>query len=523
MLDLKLVNGTILTMDPVRPVAGRIGVWRGRVVGLDEDVDRLPAGEVTDLGGATVLPGFVDAHVHLAWAGLKRRTPSVAPCADPAEVLARIAEAAARRRPGDWVDVAGYDQRALGRHLTAAELDATAPGRRILLLHDSGHSCVVSTPVLDLLPRGIAHADGVLNEQGAAAARALRMPYPLADLADAVEEAALDCRAQGVTACAEAGVGGGLIAHSAVELAAYQRLRDAGRLPLRVRLMVAADALHPVAAHPDDDLPAGLDLGLRGGFGDDLLALGALKVFTDGGMMPRTAALTRPYEGLDHAGQLYADPDALTRRIVTGHRAGWQLAIHAIGDRAVDLALDALDAAQRAHPRTGTRHRIEHAGLVRPDQLARLAATGAAAVVQPGFLWHFGDDYAALMGEERAPWLYRGRAFLDHGVPLVASSDRPVTEGAPLRGIQTMVERRSAGGRSVGPDEAVTVEEALRAYTVDAARACHWEHALGSLTPGRLADLVVLADDPRRVDPATIADIEILASYLGGEPAPPPH
>jgi predicted amidohydrolase YtcJ len=283
--------------------------------------------------------------------------------------------------------------------------------------------------------------------------------------------------------------------------------------------MVAATALHETGAHPADGMPRGLDLGLRGGFGDDRLALGALKIFTDGGMMPRTAALSSPYAGLDHAGQLYDDPAELTRQIVEGHGAGWQLAIHAIGDRAVDLALDALEEARRRHPhprRAGARHRIEHAGLVRPDQLPRLAAADVTAVVQPGFLWSFGDDYAALMGPGRADWLYRGRAFLDHGIRLAASSDRPVIDGAPLRAVQFMVERRSASGAVIGPEEGVTVEQALRAVTVDAAHACHWEHALGSLAPGRLADLVVLADDPRRVAPGRIADIEVVGVFSDG-------
>ncbi|MGP3966607.1 amidohydrolase [Streptomyces sp. 6N223] len=516
MLDLRLRNATFLTMDDAHPLAHELGVWGGRIVGVDEAVARLPARRVVDLGGATVLPGFIDAHVHLAWTGLKRRAVDVSGCRGVGEVLALIGRAARRHPENAWLDVAGYDQRPLGRHITAAELDRAAPGRRVLLAHDSGHACVVSTPVLDLLPAGVPHQDGLLTESAAAAARALRRPYSLDELTDAVADAAGECLRQGVTACAEAGIGGGLISHSAVELAAYQRLREAGRLPLRVRLMVAATALHEVAAHPGDGIPRGLDLGLRGGFGDDRLALGALKIFTDGGMMARTAALSSPYAGLDHAGQLYDDPGELTRQIAEGHRAGWQLAIHAIGDRAVDLALDALAEAQRAHPRAGVRHRVEHAGLVRPDQLPRLAAAGVTAVVQPGFLWSFGDDYAALMGAERAAWLYRGRAFLDHGVRLAASSDRPVVDGAPLRAVQFMVERRSSSGALIGPEEGVTVEQALRAYTVDAAHACHWEHALGSLAPGRLADLVVLGDDPRRVDPSRIADIEVVGVFVEG-------
>lgn len=520
MLCTRLTNAHILTMDPDRPVAHDLGIWRGRIVGLDEAVTALPAREVIDLHGATVLPGFIDSHVHMAWTGLKQSTASIAPCERIEDVLAAVAQAVSRTRaPGDWVDVVGYDQRALGRHLTAAELDTVSRGRKILLLHDSGHGCVVNSAVLDLLPADVPHQDGFLAEAAMAAARRLRLPYAQAELADAVERAARTCLAEGVTAVAEAGIGGGLLGNSPVELGAYQLLRDQGRLPLRVQLMAAGDTLRPLDAHREDGITRALDLGLRTGFGDDWLSLGALKIYTDGGMMARTAALTAPYAGTDHTGQLQDDPERLTDLIVDGHLAGWQLAVHAIGDRAADLALDALERAQKLRPRPDARHRVEHAGLIRPDQLPRFADLGVSAVVQPTFLWSFGDDYAAVMGEERAPWMYRGRGFLDHGVTLVGSSDRPVTDGAPLRAIQFMVERASSSGQLIGPDEGITVEEALRAYTVSGAYACRWDDSAGSLTPGKRADLVVLGDDPRRVDPSRIGGIEVVATFVDGREA----
>ncbi|GGY40425.1 amidohydrolase [Streptomyces omiyaensis] len=520
MLCTRLTNANILTMDPDHPVARDLGIWRGRVVGVDEAVTSLPAREVVDLQGATVLPGFIDSHVHLSWAGLKARTPSIAGLTRVEEVLRAVEEAATRGGgPGSWVAIGGYDQRVLGRHLTAAELDRVGHGRRIFLMHDSGHACVVNTAVLDLLPADVPHEDGLLVEGAMGAARKLRLPYSQAELADAIEHAGRACLAEGITACAEAGIGGGLLGHSAVELGAYQLLRDEGRLPLRVQLMPGGDTLKPVRAHEHDGIPRALDLGLRTGFGDDWLSVGALKIYTDGGMMARTAALTEPYEGTEHTGQLQDDPERLTDLIVDGHLAGWQLAVHAIGDRAADLALDALEQAQKARPRPDARHRVEHAGLIRPDQLPRFARLGVSAVVQPNFLRYFGDDYADVMGERRAPWMYRGRGFLDHGVTLVGSSDRPVTDGSPLRAVQFMVERTSVSGRPIGPDEAVTVDEALRAYTVAGAYACRWDDSAGVLAPGKRADLVVLGDDPRRVDPSRIGGIEVVSTVVDGREA----
>ncbi|MGW4672442.1 amidohydrolase [Streptomyces sp. NPDC004324] len=516
MLSTRLTNARFVTMDPSRPVAHDLGIWHGRIVGLDEEVTALPTRRVVDLQGATVLPGFIDAHVHLAWTGLKAARAGIASCATADEVLAVVAGVAARTPADGWVDLAGYDQRALGRHLTAAELDRAGGGRKVFLLHDSGHGCMVNSAVLELLPADLPHEDGFLAEGAMGAARALRLPHSQRDLADAIGRAARSCLAEGVTACAEAGIGGALFGHSAVELGAYQLAREEGLLPVRVQLMVAADRLHAVAAHEDDGIPRALDLGLRTGFGDAWLSVGALKVYTDGGMMARTAALGAPYEGLDHAGQLQDDPESLARTIVDGHLAGWQLAVHAIGDRAVDVALDAIERAQRIRARPDARHRVEHAGLVRPDQLARFARLGVIAVVQPNFLRSFGDDYASVMGARRAPWLYRGRGFLEHGVTLVGSSDRPVTDGSPLRGVQFMVERASASGRVIGPDEGITVDEALRAYTVGGAFACRWEESAGSLSPGKRADLVVLGDDPRSVETSRIGAIEVVATFVDG-------
>ncbi|MFF8958252.1 amidohydrolase [Streptomyces sp. NPDC014894] len=516
MLCTRIINADIVTMDPARPRARELGIWRGLIVGLDEEVSALPARRVLDLDGATVLPGFIDSHVHLMWAGLKGRSPSVAPSARADDVLAVVAAAVADSAPGSWVDVSGYDQRPLGRHLTAAELDSVSEGRKVLLGHISGHGCVVNGAIMELLPAAV-RTEGFLAEESMAEARRLRPPHSLEELAAAIGDSARVCRSEGVTACAEAGVGSELFAHGPIEGAAVQLALETGRLPLRLQLMVAADALAPVTAAPEDTTSYAIDLGLRTGFGSGRLSLGALKVFMDGGMMARTAALSSPYEGSGNSGRLQRTARPLADVIVDGHLAGWQLAVHAIGDRAVDLALDALERAQRLRPRPGARHRIEHAGLVRPDQLPRFASVGATAVVQPSFLRHFGDDYSAIMGPERAPWLYRGRGFLDHGVRLVGSSDRPVADGAPLRAIQFMVERTSLSGRTVGPAEAVTVDEALRAYTVDAAYACRWEESAGTVTAGKRADLVVLGDDPRRVSTSRIGDIEVVRTFLEGD------
>ncbi|PZF79286.1 amidohydrolase [Jiangella anatolica] len=521
-------------MDPARPSASRLGIWHGRIAGLDEELDGLRARRTVDLGGATVLPGFVDAHSHLAWTGMAAALVDLSGLRTRDAVLAAVRRAADAVAGDGWVDLAGYDQRPLGGHLTRDDLEQAAPGRRLYVRHTSGHACLVSDAVLATVTEDelAAHASGVVRdasgwptgllEEGAMAiARARRLPYTLAEIVTAVETAGRECLAQGITTVAEAGIVTDLAGSSPVELAAYQVAREQGRLPVRVQTMIPAAMLRPSGAAPGDGIARAIDLGLRTGLGDDRLSIGALKLWLDGGMMARTAALTTPYitpNGSDGgSGQLAFDDDELAALILDAHRAGWQLAIHAIGDAAVDQAIAVVTAAQAAHPRPDARHRVEHCGLVRPDQLPRLAAAGLTAVVQPTFLHAFGDDYSSIMGDERSGWMYRGRSFLDHGIPVAGSSDRPVADGAPLRAMQFMVERTSSGGAPVGPAEAVTADEALAAYTTGSAYACRVDDVAGRLAAGGLADLVVLDADPREVPPSAIAAIPVVATVLGGE------
>src|ERR1700722_2478411 len=316
MTDLLLVNANVLTIDPSAPRASAVAITGGRI----EAVAGSPnAAQVVDLGGATVLPGFNDAHNHMLGFGMSLaevdlRSP---PIGSLDELYAAIAARAATTAPGDWVVGSGYDQNKIGAHPHRDALDRAAPGRRVWLRHTSGHMCVVNSLVLaDLgldapatdLPGGWVATDadgrptGLLEERAQLLVGSLVYPYPLAELTEAIGLAAAQYLKEGITSCTEAGIGGGWGAHSPAELAAYQRARDQGRLGVRVELMTASEVLHPLGAYAGDDLVAGLDLGISTGFGDDWLRLGAVKVFADGSLVGRTAALHDDYAGSDGSG-----------------------------------------------------------------------------------------------------------------------------------------------------------------------------------------------------------------------------
>ncbi len=530
--DLLLVNANVLTIDPGRPRARAVAVSGGRIAGVYDGDPAITARSVVDLKGATLLPGFHDAHNHMIGFGLSR-TEADLRVASLGELYDRVASHARTTKAGEWVVGSGYDQTKTGGHPHRDALDKVAPGHRVWLKHTSGHMCVVNSLVLADLGIDTAAPEvdggrvatdeagrptGLLEERAQELVGALTHPYPVSTLADAIARAGEQYLREGLTSVTEAGIGGGWVGHSPAELAAYQAARDAGRLHVRVELMVASEVLHGIGAHPSDGIELGLDLGIRTGFGDDWLRLGPMKIFTDGSLVGRTAAMSDPYEGQPgNAGYFQAGAADLAATIVAAHRAGWRVAAHAIGDRAIDLVLDAFGTAAAAYPRKDPRHRIEHFAAARPDQVVTASERSLLAVPQGRFCTELGDAMMAAVGPRRQSWLYRQRSLLDAGMVLPGSSDRPVAAGAPLLGIHDMVNRRTASGAPFNAAEAVTAAQALRAYTFGSAYASKAEHVKGTIEPGKFADFVVLSEDPTVVSPDRIAGLAVLATIVGGE------
>ena len=544
MLDLILDDAVIRTMDDDRPRARTVGIWRGRIVGFDDDVRSLNARRRLKLHGATVLPGFHDAHCHTAWYGLTLAGVDVTalPGGLP-EVYEKIQAAAARTPDGDWIQAAGYGLRDYdGQYPDLETLDRITGDRPLFLRQQSGHTSFVNTAAMRLAgmlepdfrdPEGgrvvrdaAGNPTGLIEETAQELVQDLIRPYSLLSLVDALDRATSAYAAEGITSFGEAGIAAGWIGHSPVELHAYQLAREAGSLHARAQLMPSVDALHEVAAHAHDDMTRGLDLGLRTGFGDEWLRIGPAKIFLDGALSSETAALREPYATATEAGSaagtasgyLQEDEQHLRRTILEAYRSGWSLAVHAIGDRAVDLAVAHLVEAQETFGRRRVPNRIEHAGMLHDEHLATLAAHGIAVTPQAAFAQNIGDAMHQSVGPDRRRLLYRARSFVDAGVTLAGSSDRPCADGTALRGIQAFVDRLTASGDIMGDDaERLTVEQALTAYTRTAAEAAGDAADKGTLTAGKLADMVVLADDPMSVDPTTIKDIPVVATLAGGE------
>lgn len=535
-LDLILDNGAFRTFDDSRPTARTVGVWGGRIVGFDDDVRDLNAKRRVDLGGATVIPGFNDVHCHTTWYGLTLASVDVTklPGGIP-EVYAKI-EAAAKETPaGEWINATGFAHRDYdGEYPELEVLDRITDGRPLFLRQASGHAAIANTEAMKRAgilepgfqdPAGgkvVRDADGnptgLVEETAQALIQDLIRPYSLETIVNALDLATAEYAKQGITSFGECGIAYGWIGHSPIEVTAYQRARAVGVLRARAQLMPMADGFHPISAHAADDFGIGLDMGVVTGFGDEMVSIGPVKIFMDGAMSGETAAMRENYAGRDHPGYLQEDAEVLRRMTLDAYRSGWSLAVHAIGDKAVDEAIKNIGEAVDTYGPRAIPNRIEHAGMVYDEHLPLLKKYNIAVTPQLSFADAIGDGMNRSVGEERRHALYRGRGFLDAGVMLPGSSDRPCSEGTPLRGIQGFVDRATKEGDVFGSaSECLTPLEAVTAYTKTAAEASGHGAIKGTLTTGKLADFAVLGADPMEVDPTTIKDIDVVATVLGGE------
>jgi predicted amidohydrolase YtcJ len=519
-------GGTILTMDPAQPEAEAVGLIGNRIVGVGNRrmvEDSLPRGyRVVDLAGRTLVPGFNEAHNHMIGYGvalghIDSGYPAVKSIRD---LIAAVRERARQTPPGQWIVGRGYDDNKLEerRHPSRWDLDQATDRHPVVIVNGSGHLSACNSEALRLagITRDTAdpvgghfvrdehgEATGVLHETAQHPVRGL-IPEPTVD--EYVE--ALGRTNQ---AYVRAGITSSQDARSdhPDQVRAYQRAVQQGVLKLRTSMMIHHNLL-----------PHFLDAGVEQGLGDDRLRVGPIKIFIDGSLIGRTAAVTQPFLNDprdDNLGLTMMPKEEFEDIVMRAHGGGYQIAVHAIGDRGIDWVLDAYEKALTAHPRADHRHRIEHCGICRPDILDRIARLGVIAVSQPVFIIEYGDGFIRHLGMDRIQLTYPFRSFLERGIRLVFSSDCPVSHFAPLKSIQAAVTERTSSGQSYALEEAVTVEEALEMYTTAGAYATFEDDRKGALKAGMLADFAILAEDPRAVDPLALMELEVSATVIDGE------
>jgi predicted amidohydrolase YtcJ len=526
MDSLLITNGMLLTMDPVQPEVEAVGVIGDTIVAAGNRrlvEDALPRGYRTlDLGGQTLVPGFNEAHNHMIGYGtalghVDAGFPAVRSIAD---IVAAVRERARVTPPGQWVIGRGYDDNKLEerRHPNRHDLDAATTEHPVMIVNGSGHLSAVNSLALELAGVTRATADpvgghfvrdehgeatGVLHET---AQEPVRDQIPVPTVEDHVA-ALRRCN----DAYARAGITSSQDARSdtADQVRAYQQAARRGDLKLRTSMMIHHNLL-----------PHVLDAGIEQGLGDHRLRVGPIKIFIDGSLIGRTAAVTQPFLNDPHddnLGLFMMPKEEFEEIVLRAHGGGYQIAVHAIGDAGIDWVLDAYEKALAAHPRADHRHRIEHCGICRPDIIERIARLGVVVVSQPVFINEYGDGFIRHLGMERIQLTYPFRSFLEKGVRLVFSSDCPVSSFVPLKSIQAAVTERTGSGQSYALEEAVTVEEALEMFTVGGAYVTFEEDIKGQLKAGMLADFAVLEQDPRSVDPLSLAELKVTRTIIGGE------
>ena len=528
-----LYNGRIHTMDASRPLETAMAIMQslepvrlgGQVLALGDDQAILrefgdSAARRVDLQGRSVVPGLTDAHIHLEQyaRGLSKvdcETPTKEVC------LQRVAQRARETPPGEWVHGHGWAQAEWPEGFgTAAELDAAAPDNPVYLTAKSLHAAWANTAALQLAginadtpdPKGgelqrdaRGHPTGILLELAMNLVSSV-LPKPDAESsAEAIKAAQAALWKMGLT-----GV------HDFDRqrcFSALQSLHRAGELKLRVHKNLPVEALDQI-----------IDTGLRSGFGDDILWIGGIKAFSDGALGPKTAAMLEPYQDdPGNTGILLLDREEIFEYGQKATAHGLSLTVHAIGDRANHEVIAAYEQIREFENKAGLpprRHRIEHVQIIHPDDVLRLAEARAIASMQP---IHATSDMIAAENSwgDRSAGAYAWQTLREKGVYLTFGSDAPVDSPNPFWGIHAAVTRRrhdgSPGEQGWYPDQRLGILSAIKGFTTAPAYTAGKEARLGQLSPGYLADFLILEEDPVSMDASELWKIEPLATVIGGE------
>ena len=504
--DIILENANVITMEPEQPTAELVAIRGNRIllVGGDEELKQVTGAKsrIIDCHGKTLVPGFNDAHCHIFSFVRKLLSLDLSPSSVGSidDIKAAIHRRAQDTPPGEWLIGTGYNEFYLTekRCPNRRDLDDVAPRHPVVLAHRSLHACALNSMALSLAgitretpepPGALIDRDhatgeptGILFEMLSYIREKVLPPLSEEALTEGIASADKHYLSCGITSLQEATISN--------DLGRWQSFhRFKGKLKSRLSIMFGVEALSRFQA-----------AGLASGYGDSQLRLGGAKI------------LVR-----ETTGQLEPSQPELNRQALAAHMAGYQLAIHAIEPNTVKAAITALEHVNSHSPQNGQRHRIEHCSVCPPPLLERLSKLHAVVVTQPPFLYYSGERYLATVPVGHLPWLYRIKSLVNSGLIVAASSDSPVVPDNPLVGIYAAVTRKTESGRQLLPEECILAKQALAMYTINAAYASFEEDIKGSIAPGKLADIVVLSDDPVNSPPERIKDISVEMTIINGE------
>jgi len=521
------LHGRIYTNDPQHPWASAMAIREGKIVcvgGLEQIMLECGGGdenaETIQLGNKFVMPGFNDAHVHLGSAAADMLAVRLNGVPSIEEMQKRVADAVAAHKEADWITGSGWDHTLWPdkKFPTRQQLDAVSPKNPVLLTHISGHVAVANSLALQLAsvtkdtpnPKGgeferdaNGELTGMLEEGSAISLVQQYVPDPSpAERRHGIELVLADVAKNGVTSVQDNS--------DWDDFLVYRDLKDENKLTVRITEWL----------HFTTSLEELQNERSEGGTSDPLLKTGMLKMVTDGALGSRTAAMLAPYsDDPSTSGIMAMDPDKLRQMAIERDKAGFQLGFHAIGDRANRVALDVFEAVAKANPPRDRRDRIEHAQVVAPDDLPRFAKLNVIASMQPS---HETTDLRwaeQRIGPDRAKGAYAWATMQKNGVRLAFSTDYDVEPINPMRGLYACVTRELPDGGPAGgwqPQEKISLDDCIRAYTIGSAYAQFEEGKKGALKPGQLADFIILSNDLTKVSPSEYVKTEVLRTVVGG-------
>jgi predicted amidohydrolase YtcJ len=545
-VDTVFVNGTVLTVDTNDREAEAVAVQGGRIIAVGGSAEiiklRKPSTTVVDLNGRSLMPGLTDAHVHLADDGANRLhaldvRDFYTNVASVADILDKIAIHAKQQAPDDWIVASGSPIQQMrmveGRLPHRRELDKVSPNNPLIVtfgahitiansaaLAKAGITMDTPDPAGGHIDRDEANNEltGKLVERaqmmirkviGNKMAVAQDPRGDVGNIKQGIRNAAQQCLSRGVTTVHD-------IMKSGATIRAYQEMARDGELPFRVDMLVRVIE----ASYGTDHL---LDLGIVTGFGNDWLKIGGVKLSIDGGITGHAAAFHEPYADADDpcdCGLIRIEHDELDSVVDRYHRAGHRICIHAIGDRAMDMAIDSFGKAIGAKPRLDHRHRVEHLGnwMMTPERLQKVKSLGLLPVPNMSFLYYIHESLMTYLGKSRMSHSFPLKSMMDAGLPLITGSDGPgYWPVDALNDVAVAVSRRVRKGYEADPAESIELKQAIRMVTANAAFSGFAEKIKGSIEVGKLADFAILAKNPYDVDAARIRDIQVDMTVLDGE------